>query len=207
MAGVRHPQVGPPPLGPETYATKAKRPHQATSCLKPNLLEKHSWLGEVKTHSLQLRWKRKNSSLQKQATPTWSWDQNSSDTHGKCWAPSSRITPAWTPIYVLKASTATPSRITSCLKPNLLKTANAHISVPTAGTQLAWGSQNQQQPALLKSQISRFPEVGSPLLGNWNSLKKSIHIHGKCGAPSSVGHAVQTEPNGSNGRALLTPNC
>ena len=39
MADVRHPQVGPPPLGPETYATKAIRPHQVTSCLKPNLFE------------------------------------------------------------------------------------------------------------------------------------------------------------------------
>ena len=79
--------------------------------------------------------------------------------------------PLGTPIYMSRKQVrlhqaGTPSRITSCLKPNLLETANAHISVPTADTQLAWGSQNQQQPALLKSQISRFPEVGSPLLGN-----------------------------------------
>ena len=28
MAGVGHPQVGLPPLGPETYATKALKQHQ-----------------------------------------------------------------------------------------------------------------------------------------------------------------------------------
>ena len=38
---------------------------------------------------------------------------------------------------VTKASTATPSRITTCWKPNLLKTASAHIFVRTADTQLA----------------------------------------------------------------------
>ena len=72
---------------------------------------------------------------------------------------------------VTKASKATPSRVTSSLKPNLLKTANAHISVRTADTQLAWGSQNQQPPALLKTKTSKSPQVGSPLLGNQNSLK------------------------------------
>ena len=60
--------------------------------------------------------------------------------------------------YVTKARRATPSRITSCLEPNLLKTAEAHISVLTTDTQLAWGSQNQQPPALLKLQEPKFPE-------------------------------------------------
>ena len=70
--------------------------------------------------------------------------------------------------YVTKASKATPSKITSCLKPILLKLTGAHsplstawqcrwatcdpqVALPLLGNPACWGSQNQQPPALLKS--------------------------------------------------------
>ena len=60
--------------------------------------------------------------------------------------------------YVTKASAATPSRITSCLKPNLLKTAEAHSPVVTPW-QCQWATCN--------------PQVALPLLGavKTNSLQ------------------------------------
>ena len=59
--------------------------------------------------------------------------------------------------YVAKAIRATPSRITSCLKPNLLKTAEAHSPVVTAW-QYRWATCDRQ--------------VASPLLGNPACLGK-----------------------------------
>ena len=53
--------------------------------------------------------------------------------------------------YVTKASAATPSRITSCLKPNLLKTAEAHSPVVTPW-QCQWATCD--------------PQVALPLLGS-----------------------------------------
>ena len=59
--------------------------------------------------------------------------------------------------YVAKAIRATPSRITSCLKPNLLKTAEAHSPMVTAW-QYRWATCDRQ--------------VASPLLGNLACLGK-----------------------------------
>ena len=83
--------------------------------------------------------------------------------------------------YVAKAIRATPSRITSCLKPNLLKTAEAHSPVVTAwqyrwatcdrqvaspllGNPACWRRQNQQPPALLKLQNLSFQKEDHPYL-------------------------------------------
>ena len=60
--------------------------------------------------------------------------------------------------YVAKASRATLSRITSCLKPNQLETAEAHSPVVTAW-QCRWAS--------------RDPQVALPLLGNPACLGQS----------------------------------
>ena len=53
MASVGQHRAGPPPLGPQTYHTKAIRatPSRITSCLKPNLLkttEAHSPVGTAR---------------------------------------------------------------------------------------------------------------------------------------------------------------
>ena len=90
--------------------------------------------------------------------------------------------PTWTQNLCHYSNKATPSRVTSCLKPNLLKTANAHISVRTADTQLAWGSQNQQPPALLKTKTSKSPQVGSP------HLETKIRLKTDATFMASVGH-------------------
>jgi hypothetical protein len=60
--------------------------------------------------------------------------------------------------YVAKAIRATPSRITSCLKPNLLKTTEAHSPVVTA-QQGRWATCD--------------PQVALPLLGNPACLGQS----------------------------------
>ena len=68
--------------------------------------------------------------------------------------------------YVARASKATPSRITSCLEPNLLKTAEAHNPVVTAW-QCRWATCE--------------PQVALPRLGNPACLGQS-----KPTAPSSA---------------------
>jgi len=69
------------------------------------------------------------------------------------------------------------------LKPNLLKTAAAHISVLTADTQLACGSQNQQQPALLKLQNLSFQKEDHPYLGTEIRLKIQVIFMATAGHP------------------------
>ena len=151
------------------------------------LLGSPACLGQLKptaSSSAENAKKKKKASCPEVGSPllgSWNFLKISSHVHGRCWAPP----PTWTQNLCNYSNKATPSRVTSCLKPNLLKTANAHISVRTADTQLAWGSQNQQPPALLKTKTSKFPPVGSPLLGSQNSLKNWRHVHGRCWAPTS----------------------
>ena len=49
--------------------------------------------------------------------------------------------------------------------------SKACISLPTASTELARGSQNQPPPALLKAQKLKFPEVGALLFETEIRLK------------------------------------
>ena len=69
------------------------------------------------------------------------------------------LPPLGSQTYVTKASRATSSRSASCLKPNLLKTAEAHSPVVTAW-QCPWATCD--------------PQVALPLLGNpacWGQSK------------------------------------
>ena len=189
MASVEQ-RAGPPPLGPQTYHTKAIRatPSGITSCLKPNLLklaEAHSPVGTA----WQCRWaicdpqvalpllgnpacwrrqnqqppallKLQNLSFQKEDHPYLVAEIRlkirarfmASVGHPQVGSP-----PLGRQTYVAKAIRATPSRITSCLKPNLLKTAEAHSPMVTAW-QYRWATCDRQ--------------VASPLLGNQACLGK-----------------------------------
>ena len=70
---------------------------------------------------------------------------------------------------VAKAIRATPSRIASCLKPNLLKTAEAHSHVATAWP-CPWATCE--------------PQVALPLLGTWlaGAVKTSSAENANTGA-------------------------
>ena len=201
MASVGQHRAGPPPLGPQTYHTKAIRatPSGITSCLKPNLLklaEAHSHVGTA----WQCRWaicdpqvalpllgnpacwrrqnqqppallKLQNLSFQKEDHP-YLVAEIRLEIRAKFRAgvghPHVGSPPLGRQTYVAKAIRATPSTITSCLKPILLKLTGAHsplstawqcrwatcdpqVALPLLGNPACWGSQNQQPPALRKS--------------------------------------------------------
>ena len=75
--------------------------------------------------------------------------KSSRHVHGKCWATSPPLRPQ---TCATKAMRAIPSRIISCLKPNLLETAESHISVVTAG-QCRWSACDLQVVLPLYSEI------------------------------------------------------
>ena len=100
--------------------------------------------------------------------------------------------------YVTKASKATSSRVTSCLKPNLLKAAEAHspvvtawqcpwatcepqVALPLLGNLACWDSKNLQPPALLKTQ-TRVPTSRITSLGPQTYVTKAIRPH-QAGSP------------------------
>ena len=217
MASVGHQRVGSPPLGPRTCVTKAKRPHQAglpptwnPTCLRQQRptslcsLPTPSLLGEVKNQQPPALLKFAKIQLPEVGSPlfgNWNLLQFPSIFMATAGHPQVGSSPLGRRTYVARASKATPSRITSCLEPNLLKTAEAHNPVVTAwqcrwatcGLQVASplcgnpASWREVRPNNLQFCWScknpKLPEVGSPLLGSRNSLKNSSQIHGKCWAP------------------------
>ena len=147
-------------LGPQTYVTKAIRPHQAGSppAWNPNGLRQQrpiylsalptpSLLGGVKTNSSQRCWDCKIQVSRNRITPTWKLKFIFMAT---AWHPQVGSPPLGCRTYVPKAIKATP--------PNQLETAEAHSPVVTAW-QCRWAS--------------RDPQVALPLLGNPACLGQS----------------------------------
>ena len=183
-------QVGWPPLGLQTWITKAIRPHQAGSSppWNPTSLSPQPCghclampMGNLWTSSsVTSTWKP---GLLGQSKPTASSStENVKKRRKKKRVPTSR-TLTWTPnlrhwsqaeYFLLETQTAWDSR-----GPYLW----AHCRHPAC-----LGESKPTAAHAAEIAKSKFPEVGSPLLGNWNSLKiraifMAIARHPQVGSP------------------------
>ena len=175
-----------------------------TSTWKPSLL------GAVKTNSLQPCWNCKNFRVPEVASPllgNWNWPLKKNQNIFMASVGQHRAGPP--PLGPqtdhTKAIRATPSGITSCLKPNLLKLAEAHspvvtawqyrwaicdpqVALPLLGNPACWRRQNQQPPALLKLQNLSFQKEDHPY------LVAEIRLKIRARFMASVGHPQVGSP-------------